>query len=600
MCATSRLAPRQDGKIACDFTWLSDNMFTGTGARSESRFAKQQSVTSAQRDLLNTIPEARQVTRRCALAVAAVRHSTLCLLLGLLGAAPPAQAAGFNFASLQWLLSHQDIGSVEELLAALPAAQRNRYALVFESRSLQGASAENPRVILFGPDARFIVTFNGSPAQRGFRVVETMEFDDDSKEFRLRELLFPEAAVGPDRVVVSELNPERCARCHGAPPRPVWDTFPLWPGAYGERYRARLSARERAGLAAFLALQPTHPRYRELLEVKRFADPQTFRSSALRQYAGIPEEPPNAELAINLGRLQAQSVARQLVRQPGFELYRYALLGLADNACGRLADFYPDALWRTQRPVFERFARNSAATNARQAQLKAARAAFSGGAAVTSDSSTSDNALVQLRFVAESALGIATQNWTLALERGTYDFTMPPLPAQPLRETLLAEVATRDATIRDLSLYSTSSDGDRYCSYLKRRSRAALTPPNDGANGVIALDPTSAPAGAAADPTAVALANASAAATIARPAALQLCVSCHETGVAPLLPFSNPTQLAQQLRVRPSAHGALIDEIRFRLSSAAGPHQMPLGLNLSDAERESLESYFAALAASAN
>jgi hypothetical protein len=528
-----------------------------------------------------------------------VRHSTLCLLLGLLGAAPPAQAAGFNFASLQWLLSHQDIGSVEELLAALPAAQRNRYALVFESRSLQGASLENPRVILFGPDARFIVTFNGSPAQRGFRVVETMEFDDDSKEFRLRELLFPERAVGPDRTVVSELNPQRCARCHGAPARPVWDTFPLWPGAYGERYRARLSARERAGLAAFLALQPTHPRYRELLEVKRFADPQTFRSSALSQYAGIPEEPPNAELAINLGRLQAQSIARQLVRQPGFELYRYALLGLADNACGRLADFYPDALWRTQRPGFERFARDSAAINARQAQLKAARAAFSGGAAVTADSSTSDNALVQLRFVAESALGIATQNWTLALERGTYDFTMPPLPAQPLRETLLAEVATRDATIRDLSLYWTSSDGDRYCSYLKRRSRAALTPSNDGANGVIALDPTSPAAGAAADPTAVALASAPAAATIARPAALQLCVSCHETGVAPLLPFSNPTQLAQQLRVRPSAHGALIDEIRFRLSSAAGPHQMPLGLNLSDAERESLESYFAALAASA-
>jgi len=591
MCATSRLAPRQDGKIACDFTRLSDNMSTGTGARSESRFAKQQSVTSAQRDLLNTIREAGQVTRRCALAVAAVRHSTLCLLLGLLGAAAPAQAAGFNFASLQWLLSHQDIGSVEELLAALPAAQRNRYALVFESRSLQGASPENPRVVLFGPDARFIVTFNGSPAQRGFRVVETMEFDDDSKEFRLRELVFPERAAGVDKVVVSEVNPQHCARCHGAPARPVWDTFPLWPGAYGERYRARLSARERTGLAAFLALQPTHPRYGQLLGVKRFADPQTFRSSALSQYAGIPEEPPNAELAINLGRLQAQSIARQLVRQPGFELYRYALLGLADNACGRLADFYPDALWRTQRPGFERFARDSAATNARQAQLKAARAAFSGGAAVTADSGTRDNALVQLRFVAESALGIATQNWTLALERGTYDFTMPPSPAQPLRETLLAEVATRDATIRDLSLYWTSSDGDRYCSYLKRRSRTALTPSNDSAPGVVAPHQTSPFARLDAAPTA---------ASIAPPAALRLCVSCHETGVAPLLPFSDPTQLTQQLRVRPSAHGALLDEIRFRLSAAAGAQHMPLGLNLSDADRDSLEAYFAALAASSN
>jgi len=528
-----------------------------------------------------------------------MRRSTLCLLLGLLGAAPPGQAAGFDFASLQSLLSHQDIGSVEELIAALPAAQRNRYALVFESRSLQGASPENPRVILYGPDARFIVTFNGSPAQRGFRVVETMEFDDDSKEFRLRELLFPERAAGPEKVVVSEVNPQRCTRCHGAPPRPVWDTFPLWPGAYGERYRATLSARERAGLAAFLALQPTHPRYGELLDVKRFADPQTFRSSALTQYAGVPEEPPNAELSVYLGRLQSQSIARQLVRQPAFELYRYALLGLADTACGRLADFYPDALWRTQRHGLERFARDTAATNARQAQLKAARAASGGGAAVAADGGTSDNSLMQLRFVAESALGIATQNWTLALEKGTYDFTMPPLPAQPLRETLLAEVAARDASIRDLSLYWTSSDGDRYCSYLKRRSRTALSS-TDGTNGVLAPDAAATPGLAAAAPTAVTAANAPAAATIGRPAALQLCVSCHETGMAPPLPFSSPAQLMQQLRVRPSAHGTLIDEIRFRLSAAAGAQHMPLGLNLSDADRESLEAYFAALAASSN
>src|SRR5438874_3683764 len=594
MCATSRRAPRKDGKIACDFTCLSDNMFTGSGARCGSRFAKQRGGTSAQPDPLTTIREAGQFTRRCASAVAAVRRSTLCLLLGLLGPAPPGQAAGFNFASLQALLSHQDIGSVEELIAALPAAQRNRYALVFESRSLQGASPENPRVILFGPDARFIVTFNGSPAQQGFRVVETMEVDDASKEFRLRELPFPERAAGPDQVGVSEVDAQRCTGCHGAPPRPVWDTFPSWPGAYGERYRARLSARERAGLAAFLALQPTHPRHGELLDVKRFADPQTFRSSALTQYAGIPAEPPNAELSVYLGRLQSQSIARQLVRQPGFDLYRYALLGLADTARGRLADFYPGALWRTQRSGFERFARDSAASNARQAQLKAARAAFSGAAGAV-DRTTNDNALVQLRFVAESALGISTRSWTLALERGTYDFTMPPLPAQPLRETLLAEVATRDATIRDLSLYWTSSDGDRYCSYLKRRSRTALSS-TDGADGVLAPDAAATPAGAAAAPT-VTAANAPAAATIARPAALQLCVSCHETGMAPPLPFSSPTQLMQQLRVRRPAHGTLIDEIRFRLSSAAGAQHMPLGLNLSDAERESLEAYFAGLAA---
>ena len=160
--------------------------------------------------------------------------------------------------------------------------------------------------------------------------------------------------------------------------------------------------------------------------------------------------------------------------------------------------------------------------------------------------------------------------------------------AQTETAALRGRATESDPAIRDLSLYWTSSDGDRYCSYLKRRSRAALTPAEDGAQGVVAPDPTSP------------LVRAGAAPAITRPAALQLCVSCHETAVAPQLPFSDPTQLTQQLRVRPSAHGTLIDEIRFRLSAAAGAQHMPLGLNLSDADRDSLEAYFAALAASSN
>src|SRR5258708_26724816 len=153
----------------------------------------------------------------------------LCACGALAGAGP---AASLDFASLQRLISQGDIGSVEELIAALPASERSRYALVFESRSLQGASFENPRAILFGPDARLILTFNGGARQRGLRSVETMEFDEGTREFRLRELLFPERAAGAVGVVISEPNPQRCARCHGTPAPPLWDSFPPWPGAY--------------------------------------------------------------------------------------------------------------------------------------------------------------------------------------------------------------------------------------------------------------------------------------------------------------------------------------------------------------------------------
>ncbi|HYL03420.1 MAG TPA: hypothetical protein VEU54_08375 [Steroidobacteraceae bacterium] len=515
------------------------------------------------------------------------RASYLPLLLALTAGA--ARADNFDFASLESLIASGDIGTIEELLAALPEAQRSRYALLFESRSLQEASPENPRVVLYGPDARLILTFNGNPSQRGFRVVETLEFDGVSREFRLRELEFPEHPRGAAGVLVSEVNPPRCMRCHGEPPRPLWDTFPLWPGAYGERYGASLSPREHAGLARFLALQPMHPRYRYLPGASRFADPQTFRPSARSQYSSLTPEPPNAELSSDLGDLQLLALAARLVRQSAFATYRYALLGVADNGCSPLADFYPESLWHSQRQAFERFARDTARANARQAQLKAARATAGGRAAAPAAANT----LLPLRFVAESALRIPTEDWTLALETATFDFTRPPSPSRPLREALLAAIAPGDRTLETLSYSETSADGDRYCSYLKRRSVAALAGPGSGAPEALAQPPAGGSDGARAPAT-------TGSGATAPPAALRLCVNCHETGAAPLIPFSRPAMLARELRERPAPHGTLLEEIRYRLSAGAGAHRMPLGVNLADAEQQELDAYFATLANSVN
>src|SRR5207253_2497634 len=267
-------------------------------------------------------------------------------------------------------------------------------------------------------------------------------------------------------------------------------------------------------------------------------------------------------------------------------------------------EFYPRSLWSEARAARERFARDTAAANAREAQLKSTRAA-GGGLPRTARAASSDDALVPLRFVAESALGVDTRRWTLALEKGTYDFTLPPPAAQPLREGLLAEVAARDASVQDLSRYSTSSDGDRYCSYLKRRSRAALGASKEELSALgseVAEAPSAAPGGPTTAPggpttapggptTAPGAPAGTSPGPAGRPAALQLCINCHETGVAPPLPFSDPAELARQLRRRPAARGTLLDEIRFRLSAAAGTRHMPLGVNLSQADRETLERY---------
>ena len=508
------------------------------------------------------------------------------LLLAL--AMRAAHADDFGFESLQTLMRTRDVGTVEELLAALPEAQRRNYALMFDSRSLQAASLDDPRVILYGPDARFVLTFNGDAAQRGFRTIEALEFDTVTRQFHLRELEFPERPAGAAAVRVSEPNPERCMRCHGNPPHPVWDSFPLWPGAYGERYGATLSPPERAGLERFLAQQPTHPRYRHLLDIARYADARTFRPGAGAQYAAVRREPPNAELSADLGNLQFEAIAARLMHQPAFAAYRYALLGVADGGCAPLSDFYPETLWRTQRAAFERFAHDTASGNAREAHLKAQRLA----SGVTAPAPAGSDTLLALRFVAESALGIPTRSWTLALESDTYDFTRPPAAALPLRTSLLAAIAPGDRALETLSYSATPADGDRDCSYLKRRSRAALAG-SDGSRSDSAAPSAAALAGS--EPPQVGGAG-----FAAPPAALQVCVGCHETGAAPLIPFSNPKLLAQRLRDRSTPRGTLQDEIRFRLSREAGAHRMPLGLNLADAEQQALAAYFESLAASAN
>ena len=115
-------------------------------------------------------------------------RARLSILLIVAIVSPYARAGGFDFPAFRAVLESHPHQSIEELLPSLPVSLRNRYALVFSSRSLQGASFKDPRVILFGDDARFIVTFNGERTQAGFYTLETMEFNEDEATFQFREV----------------------------------------------------------------------------------------------------------------------------------------------------------------------------------------------------------------------------------------------------------------------------------------------------------------------------------------------------------------------------------------------------------------------------
>lgn len=493
----------------------------------------------------------------------------------LVCAATRAVAADFDFAALRSLIETRHIQSVDELLPALPPPMRYRYTLVFASRSLQQASYSDPRVVLYGTDARLVLTFNGQPTQRGYAVLEALEFGPD-KRFRLHEIRFPSPG-SRDGVFFSAPDPATCQTCHGQPARPVWDSWPVWPGVYGQRYDTPLSSSERAGLDRFLASQPSHARYRHLLGVQRFADPQTFHANSTQRYAGAQQEPPNAEFSALLAGLLAESLVREMREQPQFAQFQYALLGAAGTDCGSLGDFLPPSARRAAQAGLRRLSSSSEMANRWAATLKEER--------LTQAVRPTElaNALIPLRLIAEAGLGMHTETWTLALEKGTYDLTAAPGSAAKLRDALLSEIVPGDPTLAAVGSYASSVDGDRYCRYLRRRSEAAL----------------SSPLAAAVDwslsvPRSTLFQDASI--TRLPPAEmLRVCAACHDSAGAPHIPFLEEAALKEALLSGNTRHGTLLDEVRFRLSADAGYRRMPLGIAVSEADRGELEHYFVAL-----
>jgi len=468
------------------------------------------------------------------------------------------------------------VGSVEQLLPLLSYTMRSRFVLVFDSRSVQEASPANPRVLLFGSDAGFVVSFNGEAQQRGFDAVETMEFDAASATYTFREIRFPDRAAGAKaQVEFSQVNPARCAVCHGAPAHPIWDAFPLWPGVYGERYQRALSAPEAAGLAQFAQAQGAHLRYRYL----QGFDVEGFRGQLAptqqRRYSGTVEEPPNAVLSGLFGRLAVSVIEHEVKASARFGDYRYALLWSLHPGCGAVTEALPAALLASYAPDFAPFARGRKTESRLQALHKLQRAASGGDGPLLAPE---DAALDAFRYLAEQGLGLSTRHWTLALEQDNQDLAMQ-VPIAPQLEThLLASVADDDPKLLELRAAAQLSSDGKYCARLRRLSLEALKRPQWAAAGDSRRE--------AALP-----------ATVVRPAGIGRCVACHVSApVGPPIPFDDPDALSDQLRSRASSHGTLLDEVVFRLSPQAGNHRMPLDAVISIEEESALRQYFQSLA----
>jgi hypothetical protein len=259
-----------------------------------------------------------------------------------------ASAAPLTYESVVGLVQARNLRSIDDLLAQpeFTVPFRRGFTAMFQSQSLQHADPLNPRIILYGEDATLVMAFTcatgdcgtGSAGVANGDHLEIVQWREDTKSFEYRDIAFPEGGTGAP--VFSEANPHQCLGCHAASdPRPNWEPYNQWPGAYGgnddgAQPQYLTEGESRTQLDQFLQTGPTRPRYRRLTELvdgyqyiytrggNTYEDPRTANNH-------------NINLNEGLYLLNDERIADRIRKVPFYEDIKHAVvLGLDDAPPG--------------------------------------------------------------------------------------------------------------------------------------------------------------------------------------------------------------------------------------------------------------------------
>lgn len=209
--------------------------------------------------------------------------------------------------------------SVEILLSRLPTSYRSYFILQYQSHSNHDASPLNPRVIFFGPDAKLLFAFSGLPSDPHYNTVEMIEYEKEEASFRFYSIHFKEN--GPAQI---EIQPRQCQNCHGPDPKPNWEPYSLWPGAYGSLHdRILRGTRELENFKSFLATYQQSSRYRFLEGTFHLESQDIFGNS--EYYLTNQMMGPGSALSVLLSALNQDRIATKLLRSHDHAEYRYAI-----------------------------------------------------------------------------------------------------------------------------------------------------------------------------------------------------------------------------------------------------------------------------------
>lgn len=120
-----------------------------------------------------------------------------------------------------------NIRSVKELLDRVPMHLNKHYSFVERTRALGRTDVNNPGLVLFGADARFMMNMSSHTGDPRYEVVD-IAYLDETGDWIFRELDF---RTNPPRMSADD---RQCRSCHGTPARPFWGTYLDWPGIFSD------------------------------------------------------------------------------------------------------------------------------------------------------------------------------------------------------------------------------------------------------------------------------------------------------------------------------------------------------------------------------
>ncbi len=134
-----------------------------------------------------------------------------------------------SFESIMAYMEQHEISTITGLLNSLPDHYRNNFSLVEHTRGEGQSDLNFPRIVLFGPDGRFMLNVGTKPEDPKYNLLDGAELNSETGHWEFSQLDFTKRKP----MLIKE--PNECKRCHGREnPRPIWGTSLDWPGVFGD------------------------------------------------------------------------------------------------------------------------------------------------------------------------------------------------------------------------------------------------------------------------------------------------------------------------------------------------------------------------------